>query len=386
LKGNPPSCLYGLLLRDDGGRPVAFHGVGLQVGRGFTNMSMRESRLVVLPDSQGLGLGPRLSNCVGGLLVRSGCELLSRTAHPRLGAYREAKPSLWAPTSTNRKASTSSLSSGFAKTRRRLSVASLGGATQADLGASAAAIALAELAELADAAADVAPDDDASAPPDPACRRCQQDLLRAEGRGPSGRPPNHTCGRAKPARTNAKQKKVAIAVCDARGDEGLKPKARVCFSHKYCGGPWQPSTAGGTPEGPSGEEGSLRTPGCGGGAAAAVLATPKPAAAVPATPKRRRSFEDLYGDDGAPRAASGAKGPNPRVVVGAAPRPRASPVGAPRPGLVRRRMGPTLPAPSPAPRPAKAPKLWRAGVLSAAGAGGAVARWAPAAGCTDSVE
>jgi hypothetical protein len=68
-------------------------------------MTLRESCLVVLPYWQGLGLGPRLSDRVGFLEIRSGGDLYSKTAHPRLGAYRESRPELWAPTGANRKAS-----------------------------------------------------------------------------------------------------------------------------------------------------------------------------------------------------------------------------------------------------------------------------------------
>ena len=58
--------------------------------QGCTDKTMREPRLVMLPEFQGFGLGPKLSNCVGGLLAQSGATITARTAHPRLGAYRES--------------------------------------------------------------------------------------------------------------------------------------------------------------------------------------------------------------------------------------------------------------------------------------------------------
>lgn len=62
----------------------------------------REHRTVILPDYQGLGLGVRLSDRVAEHYVAAGCRYFSKTAHPRMGAYREASP-LWAATTKNRK-------------------------------------------------------------------------------------------------------------------------------------------------------------------------------------------------------------------------------------------------------------------------------------------
>lgn len=62
----------------------------------------REHRTVVFPDYQGLGIGPRLSDAVASFFVSDGCRYFSKTAHPRLGAYRDSSP-LWRPTSKNRR-------------------------------------------------------------------------------------------------------------------------------------------------------------------------------------------------------------------------------------------------------------------------------------------
>ena len=67
---------------------------------GHFRSAWREHRTVVLPDFQGLGIGPRLSDALARLFVLDGCRFFSKTAHPRLGAYRDASP-LWRGTSRN---------------------------------------------------------------------------------------------------------------------------------------------------------------------------------------------------------------------------------------------------------------------------------------------
>lgn len=67
----------------------------------FLKRAWRESRLVVLPEFQGLGLGTKLSEAVAQIFVDRGCRYFSKTSHPRLGGYRE-NSSLWKPTSKNK--------------------------------------------------------------------------------------------------------------------------------------------------------------------------------------------------------------------------------------------------------------------------------------------
>lgn len=62
--------------------------------------AFREHRLVILPDFQGLGLGPRLSDSIAQLYHQQGRRYYSRTAHPRLGAYRNSSP-LWQRTNSS---------------------------------------------------------------------------------------------------------------------------------------------------------------------------------------------------------------------------------------------------------------------------------------------
>ena len=67
---------------------------------GHFRNAWREHRTVIMPDFQGLGIGPRLSDCVARMFVDDGCRYFSKTAHPRLGAYRDLSP-LWRGTSRN---------------------------------------------------------------------------------------------------------------------------------------------------------------------------------------------------------------------------------------------------------------------------------------------
>lgn len=52
----------------------------------------RAHRTVVLPDFQGLGIGPRLGEAVGEMVLAEGGRYYSRTTHPRLIAFRDASP------------------------------------------------------------------------------------------------------------------------------------------------------------------------------------------------------------------------------------------------------------------------------------------------------
>lgn len=84
------------------GVPVGFASA-LAFPNGNIQNAWREHRTVILPDFQGLGLGVRLSDFVARTMLSQGKRYFSKTAHPRMGGYREASP-LWRPTSKNRKA------------------------------------------------------------------------------------------------------------------------------------------------------------------------------------------------------------------------------------------------------------------------------------------
>lgn len=65
---------------------------------GSLKRAWREHRTVILPDFQGLGIGPRISDAVAELHLSERKRYFSRTAHPRFGAYRNKRNSGWMPT------------------------------------------------------------------------------------------------------------------------------------------------------------------------------------------------------------------------------------------------------------------------------------------------
>jgi len=67
---------------------------------GTIKKAMREHRTVVLPDYQGLGIGVRLSDAIAEIYVSQGYRYFSKTAHPRMGEYRN-NSERWKPTSKN---------------------------------------------------------------------------------------------------------------------------------------------------------------------------------------------------------------------------------------------------------------------------------------------
>ena len=84
------------------GNPVGFESaIPLPTGT-IEGLCYREHRLVILPDFQGLGIGARFSECIGEMFLAQDIKYFSKTAHPRLGEYREAS-NKWKPTSSNKK-------------------------------------------------------------------------------------------------------------------------------------------------------------------------------------------------------------------------------------------------------------------------------------------
>lgn len=83
------------------GKPVGFSAV-IAMPSGSIKSAWREHRVVVLPDYQGLGLGVRISEAVAEIYVREGKRFFSKTAHPRLGHYRD-NAIAWRGTSKNHK-------------------------------------------------------------------------------------------------------------------------------------------------------------------------------------------------------------------------------------------------------------------------------------------
>lgn len=82
--------------------PIGFVSV-LAFPTGHAKNAWREHRVVVLPDFQGLGIGPRISDATGELFIQFGRRYFSKAGHPKMGGYRNASP-LWRATSRNNQA------------------------------------------------------------------------------------------------------------------------------------------------------------------------------------------------------------------------------------------------------------------------------------------
>lgn len=81
------------------GTAVGF-SAALPFPSGTVKGAYRGHRTVVLPDFQGLGIGVRISDATAEMFVSEGYRYFSKTAHPRMGEYRNRSP-LWKPTSKN---------------------------------------------------------------------------------------------------------------------------------------------------------------------------------------------------------------------------------------------------------------------------------------------
>lgn len=72
-------------------KPVGFVAV-LQQPHAKAKKLRRESRLVVLPDYQGVGIGNRLSEFIGALYTRWGFRYISTSSHPSIIRHRHKSP------------------------------------------------------------------------------------------------------------------------------------------------------------------------------------------------------------------------------------------------------------------------------------------------------
>lgn len=82
-------------------KPIGFCAV-LNTPRKGTPHAMAISRVVVLPDFQGLGLGTKICNFIGGVFTQDEKLMYIKTVNPALGIYFN-KSEIWAPTSYNGK-------------------------------------------------------------------------------------------------------------------------------------------------------------------------------------------------------------------------------------------------------------------------------------------
>ena len=94
-----PSCQCFLFTW--GETPVGFVGAINQPSN-HDSTAMRGSRIVILPELQGLGMGAKMIEFVASLYKSVGKNFYSKTVHPALGEYRNKSP-LWSPTAFNGK-------------------------------------------------------------------------------------------------------------------------------------------------------------------------------------------------------------------------------------------------------------------------------------------
>jgi energy-coupling factor transporter ATP-binding protein EcfA2 len=83
------------------GAAVGFVSV-IAMPSGTMQCAWRGHRMVILPEFQGLGIGVRMSEAVGEILISEGRRYFGKTAHHRLGEYRE-RSEKWRATSKNKK-------------------------------------------------------------------------------------------------------------------------------------------------------------------------------------------------------------------------------------------------------------------------------------------
>jgi energy-coupling factor transporter ATP-binding protein EcfA2 len=74
------------------------------------------SRVVVLPQFQGMGFGTKIEELMGNYLVGTGYRLFCKTSHPFLGIYRNKNPQKWRATKRNGKSSPDYLTRGLENT------------------------------------------------------------------------------------------------------------------------------------------------------------------------------------------------------------------------------------------------------------------------------
>lgn len=98
--GSSARCFL-VIAKFDGVENVVGFVSSLPLPSGSLKKAWREHRTVILPDFQGLGIGPAASDAIARLHKKEGKRYYSRTNHPRFGAYREKPGSGWMPTSSN---------------------------------------------------------------------------------------------------------------------------------------------------------------------------------------------------------------------------------------------------------------------------------------------
>jgi energy-coupling factor transporter ATP-binding protein EcfA2/ribosomal protein S18 acetylase RimI-like enzyme len=94
---------YIYLLFEWNKKPVGISVIGRHIGRNNVEKSFRGSRIVVLPDYQGMGIGSKISEFSAGIIKNIGGKYYTKTINPALGEYRNKQINKWKPTAFNGK-------------------------------------------------------------------------------------------------------------------------------------------------------------------------------------------------------------------------------------------------------------------------------------------
>lgn len=107
---------YVFILFEINNKPIAICVIGYHSGYNI-KPSFRESRIVVLPDYQGMGLGSKISEFIGGILKNSNYNYYTKTTNPALGEYRNKNITSWLGTMHNNKSRDKSSSPAYKNLR-----------------------------------------------------------------------------------------------------------------------------------------------------------------------------------------------------------------------------------------------------------------------------
>jgi ABC-type ATPase involved in cell division/GNAT superfamily N-acetyltransferase len=94
---------YIFLLFEWNNKPIGINVIGRHLGKNGGFKVFRESRIVVHPDYQGMGIGSKISEFCGGILKSIGGKFYTKTINPALGIYRNLHTDNWKPTLFNGK-------------------------------------------------------------------------------------------------------------------------------------------------------------------------------------------------------------------------------------------------------------------------------------------
>ena len=93
---------YIFLLFEWNNNPIAIGVIGRQIGRGV-GKAYRGSRIVVLPDYQGINIGTSISNFMAAICKNEKARYFTKTINPALGEWRNKNENMWKQTAFNGK-------------------------------------------------------------------------------------------------------------------------------------------------------------------------------------------------------------------------------------------------------------------------------------------